>query len=101
MLETEQEVTDIFNQAKEEANLEKNGELVLTLTQVGFIGDVELFNQIIHENAAPVWQLEFSYPIAEDVEKKVYPITIHTSDFKDEEEIRNFLVQELKRQVEI
>ena len=96
MLETEQEVTDLFNQAKEEANLERNGKLNFSQTHVDLIGDVELFDQIIHDNAAPVWYLEFSYP---EGEEKIYPITIHTADFRNEEEVKNFLVQELRRQI--
>ena len=97
MLDTQQEVADLFLKALKESGLKKQGRINFAPTHDDYIGSVKPVNQIKHDLPAVVWQLEYSYPIVEGEETKIYPMTIHTGDFKNEEEVKNFFVQELKK----
>jgi hypothetical protein len=98
MLEEKEEVVAIVKDAMREAGLTQNGRIEFHPLLPDSVGLAEP-NQPPVWQAAPRWIVNLQYPTDSDEPAGTYSFQINTSDFQNKEQIKSFVISEIKRQM--
>lgn len=100
MLERKEQVVGRLLQAMRTLGLKERGRVEFAATGYDFSGVTEQYQSAAPDFALR-WTLEVIYPVGNEKESKKYKIEIATVDFENEQQVTDYIIRELRRQMEI
>jgi hypothetical protein len=99
MLEEKESVVAILKEAMKELDMNRKGRV--TFGAAGFdYAALSERGEIITPNFCPRWKVQLHYPIGEEERSKQINFDIITFDFQNEDQIKRYIIQEIKKQMD-
>jgi hypothetical protein len=98
MLEEKEQVVALLKEAMKELGLNRKGHVEFHPLLPDSVGLAEPYSPTVWRDA-PRWVIKLQYPTDGEGPAAVYSFQVNTSEFRDEEEVKNFMAGEIKRQM--
>jgi hypothetical protein len=92
-----EKIANLVKDALKDLGMKENGRIYFHASGIDFLGEMNSSGQVIHEDR-PRWNLQLLYPISESEPSKTFDLEVNTIDFQTEDEIKNFIASEIRKQ---